>query len=353
MKNIIAFFCWLTVLILWGCAASIYIHPGHWWSYLGIIGLGFPICVAGVLLMALVCLFTYQRLIIIPIIGLVGCYGSLRDYCPVNLSGPAPKGSIKVLSYNICSFNNWETDENGELTSVKFVCSQNADLICLQEATFRHEKDQESTLKTMEKHGYHYKWLSMGGNSWGFASKYPIVKQDTLCQSGANGATVFYTVPEDGDTIIVINAHLESMHLSSTDRNQYHQLVKNIEHADTIKGKRTILYKLSNSTKDRSFQADTVATFIDEHKGKRIILMGDFNDTPVSYSHHKICERLTDAYRSSGNGIGRSFNKDAIYVRIDNIFCSEHFKPFGAKILKSVLYSDHYPITAYLKPVTP
>ena len=59
---------------------------------------------------------------------------------------------------------------------------------------------------------------------------------------------------------------------------------------------------------------------------------------------------LTDAYRATGNGIGRSFHKDAIYVRIDNIFCSDHWKPFAAMVENSVDYSDHYPVSAYLKP---
>ena len=39
-----------------------------------------------------------------------------------------------------------------------------------------------------------------------------------------------------------------------------------------------------------------------------------------------------------------------IYVRIDNIFCSDHWKPFAAMVENAVDYSDHYAITAYLKP---
>ena len=82
-----------------------------------------------------------------------------------------------------------------------------------------------------------------------------------------------------------------------------------------------------------------------------IVAMGDFNDTPISYAHHKICSRLTDCYRATANGIGRSFNRDAIYVRIDNIFCSSHFKPFAVRVDDTVPFSDHYPIIGYLKPV--
>ena len=39
----------------------------------------------------------------IPILGLVLCYTPTHQYAPLNIEKEAPKGSLKVLSYNIQS----------------------------------------------------------------------------------------------------------------------------------------------------------------------------------------------------------------------------------------------------------
>lgn len=350
MKKILLFLCWTSVLVLWACAASVYIDPSVFGAYFGLLGLAFPFCVAAVLFMAFVCLLAKQKAVLVPILGLVACYGSLRDYFPINLSTPPPKGCLKVMSYNTMGFSDWKIDEKDEFTVARYICSQECDLVNVQEATMRTPADKEMLMGTMKKYGYHYKEMLLGVVTVGLASRYPIVKEEVICQSATNGAGAFYVTPRQGDTIIVVNAHLESMHLSAEDRSQYHQLVKNPEKADTIKGKRLILSKIAQASRARACQADTLGRFLDLHKGEKIILTGDFNDTPISYAHHEVCSRLTDAYRCSGNGLGRSFNKDAMFVRIDNIFCSGHWKPFAARVDGSVPFSDHYPIIAYLHP---
>ena len=133
------------------------------------------------------------------------------------------------------------------------------------------------------------------------------------------------------------------------DRKNYKQIVMNPQDADEVKGKRAIVKKIVDATYERAHQADTVANYVARHDDKKIILMGDINDTPVSYTHHRFTENLTDVYRATGNGFGRSFHLDAIYVRIDHIFCSSHFKPFSARVDQTVPFSDHYPVTVYLK----
>ena len=91
--------------------------------------------------------------------------------------------------------------------------------------------------------------------------------------------------------------------------------------------------------------------FIDSvgRDGKTFIVCGDFNDTPISYAHHLFCRRMTDAYRATANGIGRTFNRNAMYVRIDHIFCSEEWKPYACTVDRAAEASDHYPISCYLK----
>lgn len=353
MKRLLTLICRIAVLLLWLCAASVYVNPSRWLEIAGVAGLLFPVMVAvNVALLAVCVLFWQKETALTPLVGLACCWGTLRDYFPVNLSSPPPKGCIKVMSYNIMSFGRWQQDEArpDEFAAARYACSQECDIIALQEPLFRGKDDQNTVLRTMNRYGYDYKWEAVGCNLLGVASKYLIARQEVICHSATNGAVAFYLVPNRRDTVIVVNVHLQTNSLSATERNAYHEMVRNPERADSISGKRAIIGKLKAAAAMRAAQADTIAQFLDRNQGRKVILAGDFNDTPVSYAHHEICRRLTDTFRATGNGIGRSFAKDGIYVRIDNVFCSSHWKPFAARIDGSVPFSDHYPFIVYLRP---
>ena len=80
-----------------------------------------------------------------------------------------------------------------------------------------------------------------------------------------------------------------------------------------------------------------------------MIVCGDFNDTPLSYTHRVISNGLIDCFVETGNGPGVSYNRSKMYVRIDNILCTPDFKPYACKVDDSIKNSDHYPIMCWLK----
>ncbi len=353
MKQTLSFLSWLTVLLLWACAATVYVNPSIYGKYIAVVGLCFPFFVVAVMGMGVLCLLIKPRLVFISIFGLLCCFGSLRDYCPINLSSPPPKKAIKVISYNTMSFGCWRMDDNGrDVELVRYLCTQQPDIAALQETAFSSEDMHTCIQRTMKRYGYHFEWIFVGGNRVGVMSKWPIARQEVICHSTGNGAAAFYVTPRQGDTIIVVCAHLESMHLSNAERDNYHDIVRNPETANKVHGKLGLVRKIANSGAERARQVDTLCTFIDRNADRKLLVMGDFNDSPISYAHHSVCSRLTDTYRATANGIGRSFNRDAIYVRIDNIFCSQHFKPYAMKVDQTVPFSDHYPMIGYLKEQT-
>ena len=314
MSKILSFLSWTAVLSLWACAACIYINPALYGKYFAVVGLCFPLCVAAVVGMGVVCILFKPKMVWISIVGLLFCAGSIRDF-----------------------------------QLVRYIASQSPDIACLQETFYATEDHRKCVESSMKRYGYHMEQVKVGTGALSVVSRFPIARTQMICHSAGNGAAAFFVVPHRGDTVVVICAHLESMHLSGGERAKYHDLVKNPENADDVHGKLAIVRKIATGGTERALQADTLARFVDSLAGKPIILMGDFNDTAISYAHHKICTRLTDAYRATGNGIGRSFNRDAIYVRIDHAFCSQDFKPFAFKVDNTVPFSDHYPMIGYLK----
>lgn len=351
LAKILATLSWCCVLALWGCALSTFVHPPEWFKPLSLLGLGFPFAVAATVGMGLVSLLFKPRVALIALVGLVGCFGTLRDYCPVNLSSPPPKGALKLVSYNTLSLKAWAQDTDGQLLLPKQVMKLRPDIVCFQEVFSYYKEKQQQLHREVRRYGYHVAADTTQLNQLTCISRYPIARIDTIFNQNANGAVAFYLVLAPQDTLCVINMHLASMGLTDEELVTYEQIVRNPEFADDAKGKKNILRKISNASYDRCHQADIVAAYIDRLQGRKLVVMGDMNDTPVSYTHHTICSRLTDVFRATGNGIGRSFHKNAVYVRIDHAFCSDHFKPFAAQIDHSLSLSDHYPLVFYLKPL--
>ena len=200
------------------------------------------------------------------------------------------------------------------------------------------------------KHPKYHDGLLFNGVFIAMFSHYPIVRHELVCQDEGNGTVAFWTVRAPGDTILVINNHLKSVGLSMEDREEFKEMVYAPESKMSRQGSKTILSKITHAAAARAAMADKVATFIDRHRGTPMIVCGDFNDTPISYAYRRVGKDLTDAYVSTGRGFGRSFNRDAIFVRIDQMFCSEEFTPYAAYVDTKMKCSDHYPIVSYFEP---
>ncbi len=348
MSKILRFFCWLSVLLLWGCAATVYIDPSEWGRYFGVVGLAFPFFVAFVIVMLCVSIVFWKRTAWICIVGLLACIGSIRDYCPVNLTSPVPKNCLKLLTYNTMMFGSGKKD-GSDYVVPRFIVTSKPDIACLQEAGCSNDEMKADVERFFRKAGYNYEISFNGHTPLAVVSRFPIINKQYVTHTASNAVSVFTLRTSPRDSLFVVCAHLQSMGLSLTDRGNFHQMIRKPEELEEVKGKRTIVKKIADATRERALMADTLAAWIDQHAGQRIILMGDFNDTPISYTHHVVCQRLTDAYRTTANGIGRSFNRDGIYVRIDNVFCSSHWKPYGCQVLHNVPFSDHFPVVCYLK----
>lgn len=346
----VAFFAWVSVLLLWACALSSFVSP-QYFKYFGLTTLAFPAFLALVVVMEIVVLIFSRRWWWIPLLGLLGCAFSIRTYFPINLPSQTPDGSIKVMSYNVFSYGNKVKNDEGVNIVADYIVRSNSDIVCLQEA-FLHPSEvyKEVTSYICRTYPY-YDTLHIGDNRLACYSKYPIVGKEHINKVGTNGAGAYLLKMPEGDTLRVVNCHLRSMGLSLSDRATYRNIVHATEEMEvTDTTSRRLLSKVASAAVVRAQQVDQITDYLKLHEGENIILCGDFNDSPLSYAHQSFrLNGLTDAYTTSGNGLGRTFNKDAIIVRIDHILHSDHWTAYGAKVDKEMTASDHYPVYTYLK----
>ncbi len=349
MTRILALFSWLAVILLWLCAAGVYVDPADF-RHAGAIGLGFPFFVGGVVMMLLLTLLFARRHAWVPLLGLLCCWGSIRNYYPINFHTSPPPGAIKVLSYNTAGYGGTHKDAQGRHAIAAYIAESGADIVCLQEANTSDNNRETNILPLIRPVLPYSDTIMFTANVLAIHSRYPIVGKEIINYKEFNGSGVFKLLLAPGDTLHVVNCHLESMHLSSADRNIYHTMVRSPEESDMESGSRLLISKIATAAKVRSEQAHATAEYVERYKDGNLILCGDFNDTPISYTYNCIRSAgLTDAFVSTGNGLGRTFNRDAMFVRIDHLMSTSRWKPYACRIDTSISISDHYPIYAYFK----
>ena len=286
-----------------------------------------------------------KRFALIPIAGFLIGYSPIRTYCPLNLPKTATDSTLKVLSYNV--YFAYERVSDGTKERVlDYLRQENADIVCLQEIYFK--ADDYATLHAM----YPYVSSEYGSGGTDFIttlSRYPIVKREDMSgEKGRHSTAVFLDI--DGDTVIVVNNHLASTHLSMEDGENFKKILEgNLASDSAAITSKKIAGKLSEATVNRAAQVKLLESFLQKHRGRSIILCGDFNDGPISHSRYTVAQRLTDCYREAGNGLGISYNENHFYVRIDHIFCSDDWEPQSCKVDSKIKHSDHYPIVCRLK----
>lgn len=319
---------------------------------LSCMGMAFP----GFLIANLVFLFfwlTFKwKKVWIPVLGYILVYGPITLYMPLHTSQTAPEGTFKLISYNVCQYGGNYKYEQGFEKVYEYLKEQDADIVCLQEDvdTWRRY------VKQWYEKIYPYNDTTIfnpndaSKNGVGIHTKYPIIKKERiLYESSANG-TVAYYLKKGKDTILVINNHLEGTHLSDEDRNKYKQMISGKMKKDTAKAESLFLIeKLGKYAAKRAPEAEAVHKYIEDHRQYPIIVCGDFNDNPISYSRRTIAQGLIDCYQETGMGIGLSYNQKGFYVRIDNILVSSHFEPYNCRIDNKMDASDHYPIICTIK----
>lgn len=314
-------------------------------------GLFFPIFLIANILFLVFWLIVYRRYALLPLLVLMICWNSIQTYCPTNWFGKdAPEEAIKFLSYNTRAFGNRapHTKENPNAV-LEYLRNSDADIICIQEYIFGDKLKKKDIDYALRDYRYkHYYSLEKGLNGLGCYSRYPILSAKPInYPTNLNGSIAYYMKVKD-DTLVVINNHLESNKLAESDVETYQDMVNAPNQEKVSSGMRKLMKKLAKATQIRSKQVDKLTETVQELKGKKIILCGDLNDTPISYAHHQLNKELEDAFAESGNGVGVSYNKDRLYFRIDHIFYSPNLSVYDCKVDNTIAASDHYPISCYV-----
>lgn len=337
------------LMLLVGYSDRIYpaTHP-----LVSIVGMTFPFFLAVNMVFLLMWLLLKWTRAWIPVVGCLLAYVPISIYMPLHPSQQVPEGAIKLLSYNVCAYSGNSKYDEGFETIRDYLSQQQPDIVCLQEdcdswrrIVFKDYKkcfayNDTMTLVNTEK----------CFNCLGIHTRFPILRRERIHYESMNNGSAAWWLNVDGDTVIVVNNHFESCHLNEHDRTQYRQILRGEMVGDSARTEsKLLMIKLAEANAKRCVQIDAVRRYIQDHLRYPIIVCGDFNDNPISYSRRTMSKGLRDCFVETGRGLGLSYNQKAFLLRIDHIFCTPDIEPYNCQVDEKMDASDHNPIICWLK----
>ena len=349
----------LSVLLLFCSAYSYWVSPGQV-ALSVFFGLLFPVFLILNIGFVVFWLFSKSKwFALVSVLALLFCGGSVRNFCPINLwtdSVDEGETTLTVLSYNVHYFNDYKSHtEKSPNEIINYIKEQDADIVCLQEyGVFKKEEGfltERQIRNALSQYKYYHfsQKIEQKKARLGMAcfSKYPItkVREMELPRKSYNGSTL-YEIEVRGQKIVLFNNHLESNRFTEVEKKMYHNTIKNLDlmHIDTLKQR--LMLKLDKAAKVRAQQADYLSKTISQC-GDRVIVCGDFNDTPMSYIYHTIRGDMKDAYVETGFGPGITYPENFFWFRIDHLLYGKAFRAINSRI-GNKKYSDHYPLLVTL-----
>ena len=270
----------------------------------------------------------------IPFIGTIYQFGS-QDEDADKRSG------LKIATYNVAMFNRETTGFIAQdiLAQMK---KQKVDVFCVQEYN-----DASGDKKNSDSYKDYFTYMARGKSDMVIFSRYPIVNQKTIEFDESNQSAMWADIDVNGQIIRFVNVHLETtgfnrvLHKAAKQSQMPGTNIENNRLLQAIYGKYTMGMVV------RAEQAQTIKAQLDAEKNDDypVVICGDFNDVPYSYTYNTMLGDLVDGFKECGSGWMYTYRGNK-KVRIDYIFHDEALK--GLTYYRQDLsYSDHYPV--YMK----
>lgn len=326
------------------------LSPEKNWIF-GFIGYSIPFFLIIHFLFLIYWLIRKSWKIIIPVIIFVLGWQHVRSTIQLN-STENETASLKIINYNVRVFNVYphlnKVHENSSQEMISWLRGQDADIVLLQEYYNDDSSDIYNTREKLSDNEFDYSFIlddkkNRKGAQFGLAifSKFPIVNKGHIPfaeNENQNNKFIFADVLFNKDTVRLINVHLHSMKLRVDDlvkeENEKEQLVKLKE---TIK-------RLREGFIEHAKETAVLKSYIQDSKYP-VILAGDFNDVPYSYTYLTFRDILQNSFEEAGSGLGFTYNESPSFIRIDNQFSSKSLVVTSHEVHDNVNYSDHFPVS--------
>jgi endonuclease/exonuclease/phosphatase family metal-dependent hydrolase len=308
-------------------------------SDLPLLGLAFPVLFLINFLLLLYWLIQLNWKTLFPAAFLFLNLGQASLYFQWNskLDFPAPDDAVqkvKVVNYNVGLFGHFS--ESWTFDSVcEILIQQDADVICLQEVYAKTGSLEAQMMRlkkaTNKKYAAVYKLNKKRQYGMVILSDFKIDRWKRIKFKDQSGNMAMYAdlildakASKDEDSkegkLRVYNVHLQSFRFNKTD----YKTIEKVKNDSNLLESETdgLIQRMKMAYIKRATQVEILHKNIQECQLNKIVV-GDFNDVPVSYSYRTISSGLNDAFIERGNGLETTYKGPFPSFRIDYVLYSD------------------------------
>ncbi len=327
--------------------------------WLQFFAMGAPFIYLAAAIMLIVWIILWQRVMMLFCLGiLVATSFSAGNFVQLEWGKRYPsekktEQDLTLVSYNTHCMGNF----NSSLEQLTQICNEldslNADVVCFQEFMVRDSVELGIIDVLFDKYAYRIYQKnpteSLGGYTGRITlSKYPLSRRRNYNSKENTSGFTSCDMVHLGDTIRIFNCHLQTTGFNKVNKEQGVMML--IDGDSTTVQSQKIARTMSENFKERALQADTLRHEIESSKGS-VLVVGDFNATPMSYTVERIKGDLSDAFRSCGDGFGSTYREVGGFFRIDYVFYDSSFYECDSYESPDWSYSDHKPVIVTLKKI--
>lgn len=320
-----------------------FVPPDVWWPP-SVISLLLPGLLLATMLFLLLCLYWKKwasallpALILaatLPLIGRLFAFGH-----PAGTRQPS--SSISIMTANVHSFKYASWKRVPPVEATRFMEDNSSHILLLQEARDdRFKQPLYDEIKAASGLGKRHQPSKRRIAT--YAKELRFVSDHFTTPGTANGYLIS-DIETAAGTIRVINAHLQSNRISSMagEIGQDSTLAEGLDRAESM------FRSYGASAAIRAQQANDIRKAVNESPHP-VIVGGDFNDVPSSYTYQRILTpRLRDAWAEAGSGIGTTFTGPLPGLRIDFLLVDTSLSVLEVERIETG-YSDHRALRATL-----
>lgn len=323
-----------------------------------LLGLGFPVFWILSMSITMVLLFTRMKwYLVITILSMLITMPMMLRYFEISFS--KNKSQYGYSLYNLNTYGlRLTVGSSDQLLNQKiineYINNKGYAVACFQEYPMKgakHGKFFENL-----KEGLYLKSTAMSSYHWDqkytdyilvTASRFSIV-DSTVLKYNSLPFAMFTDIAFPEGIIRVYNVHFQSIKLLKEREllmpDNFDKPERFYDHIISAIRKLNIAFRI------REGQSRLLSESI-KHCPYPVIIAGDLNDTPVSYSYRKISQGLYDASANGRNGFKRTYKLSKIPLQIDYILHSRSIKSVDYTVTDHVI-SDHSAISTNFNIIT-
>ncbi|NDV82674.1 endonuclease/exonuclease/phosphatase family protein [Bacteroides sp. 51] len=241
---------------------------------------------------------------------------------------PKTEETLKVASYNVGRFGKDTSGFNTRRIAFA-MAEEQVDVLCFQEFTEYVELPIDSLSSILSIWPYSVIPKAEDGTEilpLAVYSRYPIVDSGLITFPYTPNSSMWFDIRVNDKTLRIFNNHLQTTSVNQSGG----RLQTGV-----------FLYSVNDIVRAR--QAETISALIKESPYP-VIVAGDFNSPPSSYTYRTMKGDLKDGFRAAGHGFGYTYRYFKRTLRIDYIFYSPSLVAIDYYSPDWDYGSDHNPV---------